>query len=184
MDTADGLTNGATCTIMKIDRSSQRPVGPVWVKFQDKDAGHSLRAGFKSKSPDKTWTPLMPVSRQFQAGYKGAAQVHRLQYPLRPSAAKTVHRSQGDTLQTVVVDLTSSRKWDHMHYVALSRVTSPDGLHILNLESKKISINAKVKKEMERLRSNKLKPTLQFLYNVPLPHKIGFLNARSLSPPH
>ena len=89
LDTTDGLTNGATCTIMKITGQKNKPVDPVWVKFQDENAGKSLRTGSIMRKVDKSWTPLFPVSRQFQAGYKGQAQVQRLQYPLRPAAAKT-----------------------------------------------------------------------------------------------
>ncbi|XP_053390322.1 ATP-dependent DNA helicase PIF1-like [Mercenaria mercenaria] len=104
LDTTDGLTNGATCTVMKFNRSSNNPVGPVWVKFNDDQAGQSLRTGATMRNFDRSWTPLPPVSRQFPAGYKGQAQVQRLQYPLRPAAAKTIHRSQGDTMDTIVVD--------------------------------------------------------------------------------
>ena len=180
LDTTDGLTNGATCTFMKITGQKNKPVDPVWVKFQDENAGKSLRTGSIMRKVDKSWTPLFPVSRQFQAGYKGQAQVQRLQYPLRPAAAKTVHRAQGDTVDTVVVDLTTKRKVDHIHYVALSRVSSTKGLNILNLQQDKISVNNHVIREMERLRQNKLIPSLTFLYNVNSPLKIGFLNARSL----
>lgn len=69
-----------------------------------------------------------------------------MQFPLRPAAAKTIHRSQGDTLDEQVVDLTIYRKIYHIHYVALSRVTTIQGLKILHLQENKISINSAVKK--------------------------------------
>jgi ATP-dependent exoDNAse (exonuclease V) alpha subunit len=50
-------------------------------------------------------------------------QVLRRQFPLRPAAAKTIHRCQGDTMNEAVVDLPSSKR-KHMHYVALSRLRS------------------------------------------------------------
>ena len=56
-------------------------------------------------------------------------QVLRKQFPLRQSAAKTIHRSQGDTLDQVVVDLSSARREAHSHYVALSRVRTLDVRH-------------------------------------------------------
>ncbi|KAH3781081.1 hypothetical protein DPMN_158906 [Dreissena polymorpha] len=37
---------------------------------------------------DRSWTTLTPASRKFSAGYKGQAQMKRLQFPLRPAAAK------------------------------------------------------------------------------------------------
>lgn len=45
LDTADGVTNDATCTVMKINRSHNKPSGPVWAQFQDETAGHTLRTG-------------------------------------------------------------------------------------------------------------------------------------------
>ena len=71
-------------------------------------------------------------------------QVLRKQFPLRQSAAKTIHRSQGDTLDQVVVDLSSARREAHSHYVALSRVRTLDGLFILNLCENKIHISSDV----------------------------------------
>ena len=86
------------------------------------------------------------------------------QLPLRPSAAKTIHRCQGDTLSEAVVDLPSLKR-EHMHYVALSRLRSILGLHILNLNKKKIAVSKKVQEEMTRLRQNSiLKSHLPFLY--------------------
>jgi hypothetical protein len=48
------------------------------------------------------WVPILEVKRQFT---KNKIQVLRRQFPLRPSAAKTIHRCQGDTLNEAVVDL-------------------------------------------------------------------------------
>ena len=85
---------------------------------------------------------------------------------MRPASARTVHRFQGDTLNEAVTDLPNSRK-EHIHYVALSRVRSISGLHILNLHENKISVSEKVKKEMSRLRAEALlKPCIPFLYNT------------------
>lgn len=68
----------------------------------------------------------------FNVGKNKTASVVRKQFPLRPAAAKTVHRSQGDTEREIFVDLESSRTIPHIYYVALSRVTSIEGLHIRN----------------------------------------------------
>ena len=65
----------------------------------------------------------------------------RKQFPLRPASAKTVHRSQGDTQSQIVVNLNTKRAIPHIHYVALSRVTTIEGLHITDLCEDKISID-------------------------------------------
>ena len=49
-----------------------------------------------------TWTPIKPITTQFGVGRNQTAQVLRMQFPLRPAAAKTIHRSQGDTEQKIV----------------------------------------------------------------------------------
>jgi len=79
----------------------------------------------------------------------------RKQFPLRHSAAKTIHRAQGDTLDEVVVDFSSSRKQAHIHYVGLSRVRKLEGLHILNLCHGKIHISPDVQQEMAELRDRR-----------------------------
>jgi len=110
--------------------------GFVWVQFDDPDVGSRLRnqhqALFTVDIQDM-WTPIQPISRQFQVGKSHSAQVLRKQFPLRQSNAKTIHRCQGDTLDKVVVDFTTTCKEAHSHYVGMSRVKSLDGLFIRNL---------------------------------------------------
>ncbi|VDI44403.1 Hypothetical predicted protein [Mytilus galloprovincialis] len=79
------------------------------------------------------------------------------------SAGKTIHKSQGDTLQEVVVSLKSKRKGKipHIHYDALSRVTSLTGLQILNLNQKAIAVAECVRQELHRLRTD---ATLQLCF--------------------
>ena len=117
---------------------------------------------------DRAWTPAKPITTQFNVGKNKTASVVRKQFPLRPAAAKTVHRSQGDTEREIFVDLESSRTIPHIHYVAMSRVTSIEGLHIRNLCENKISVNNHVKDEMHRLRHEaQLSHSLKFIYSIP-----------------
>ncbi|OTA00520.1 aaa ATPase [Trichoderma parareesei] len=55
--------------------------------------------------------------------------LHRTQIPLMPGWAMSVHRSQGMTLDRVIVDLSNAFE-DGQVYVALSRATSLEGLKI------------------------------------------------------
>ena len=81
-----------------------------------------------------------------------------------------------------MVDLNTRRAIPHIHYVALSRVTAIEGLYITDLCESKISVDPKVVKEMQLLRSEyKLDlcfTPLYMLANTDL--KICYLNARSL----
>ena len=113
---------------------------------------------------------------------KKTAQVVRKQFPLRPAAAKTIHRSQGDTETKIVVNFSTRRTIPHIHYVRLSRVTTIEELYITDLCESKIAVHPDVKKEMERLRtSGKLKLCICPLYEITGSHlKLCCLNARSV----
>ncbi len=72
--------------------------------------------------------------------------------PLRPSGAKTVHRSQGSTYKKVVIDFTNATGKNHLVYVAISRVTKLSGLFLVGFKEKLITVSSFVQNEMERLR--------------------------------
>jgi len=126
-------------------------------------------------------TPIFEITRQFKISNRNQLQVLRRQFPLRPAAAKTIHRCQGDTLNELVADLPSTSR-DHMHYVALSRARNISGLHILNLNEKKVSVSLKVSEEMHRLRTQPLEPCIPSLYKQTSTNtfKIIFHNIRFL----
>ncbi|XP_062600656.1 uncharacterized protein LOC134262299 [Saccostrea cucullata] len=182
----DGLTNGTSCKVEYIERrqeSTERP-SIIWISFDDTNTGKSWRYQYRhlfGRGVDKSWTPIFDVRRSFQ--YLRHTVV-RIQFPLRLSAAKTIHKSQGDTMVQAVINLDMNPKFTlpHIHYVALSRVTKIKGLHILSLNESKICASEKVKKEMCRLRTE---ATLQLCYQ-PMDStnnqtiNIAFQNVRSL----
>lgn len=184
----DGLTNGAGNVVRYVRLlSSERPEGIVWVEFDDPEVGQKIRNENRHLYSQDTciqpsWTPIKPVCVTFYVGKSRAAQIVRKQFPLRPSAGKTIHRSQGSTETEVVVDLSGTRAIPHIHYVALSRVTTIEGLHIKHLNEKKICVSDKVKEEMYRLRTEAyLQPSLLCLADIGGDYtKFVFLNTRSL----
>ena len=131
---------------------------------------------------EPTWTPIKPVTTQFAVGKNKTAQVVRKQFPLRPAAAKTIHRSQGDTESKIVVNFSTRRTIPHIHYVGLSRVTTIEVLYVTHLSESKIAVHPDVKKEMERLRTSaKLKLCISPLYQITGSLlKLCYLNARSV----
>lgn len=147
----------------------------------DKDIGATQRR--KSKSLYKgtinpNWTPIHFITRQFQVGKYKNVQIVRKQFPLKPAAASTVHKCQGISLSNAAVSF-KGRIQSHMVYVALSRVTSLQDLHLLDFNKDKITIDKSVKIEISRLRNEK-----QIVYSqLPLAKpKLAILchNARSL----
>lgn len=76
--------------------------------------------------------PLIPNNFPFQ--------FKRIQFPVSVCFAMTINKSQGQTLNAVGVDLRTSCFSHGQLYVACSRVTSPDHLHILASEGKTSNI--------------------------------------------
>ncbi|CAB3979620.1 ATP-dependent DNA helicase PIF1 [Paramuricea clavata] len=184
--TDDGLTNGASNIIKLIQLIDEsKPSGLVWVQFDHEDVGIKTRQENRtlySRGIESMWTPIKPVTTQFAVGRTKSAQVVRKQFPLRPASAKTVHISQGDTQSQIVVNLNTNRAIPHIHYVALSRVTTIEGLYITDLCEDKISVDQRVVKEMEMFGTeHSLKLCFTPLYM--LDHsdlKVCYLNTRSL----
>ena len=137
IDVTDGLTNGAECMIQSIDYRVENSTRPsiIWVSFPHPDIGRKHRrqhAHLYNTHINKNWTPVLEVTKQFQINKKSKVKILRRQFPLRPAAAKTIHRCQGDTLNEAVVDFPKSTR-EHMHYVGLSRVRNSSALHNLFL---------------------------------------------------
>ena len=182
----DGVTNGAGDVVRYVHLlSSERPEGIIWVQFDHPEVGRKMRSENRHlyhHGIQPTWTPIKPVYVTFYVGRGKAVQIVRKQFPLRPSAGKTIHRSQGDTETKIVLDFDSWLAIPHIHYVALSRVTTIEGLHIRGLNEGKICVSDKVKDEMNRLRTVAyLQPSLLFLSDIGNDYtKIVFLNTCSL----
>ena len=74
-----------------------------------------------------------------------SAKVGRSQIPLRIAYAITIHKSQGATLNCALIDLGSNVFEAGQAYVALSRVSSIEGLYIYDLDPSRIIADNKVK---------------------------------------
>ena len=151
----DGICNGTPYILKKIyyfEIDNSIP-SCLWVQFPDKSIGRQTRKDnhfYYKKYPQisNDWTPIWAVKRTFIFRQKA---VVRQQFPLKASSAKTIHKAQGQTKSQVVVDMTSGSR-PHQHYVALSRVTRLQGLHLLNGLNGQIKVDKAVIQEMERMR--------------------------------
>ena len=89
-----------------------KPSGIICVQFDHSDVGEKTRRENRQlyvRGIESIWTPIKPITTQFAVGRNQTAQVVRKQFPLRPAAAKTIHRSQGDTEQRIVVNFNTRR---------------------------------------------------------------------------
>lgn len=84
---------------------------------------------------------ICPERIDISVGHKVVAS--RLQIPLRLAWAMSIHKSQGMTLDRIDVNLRDS--FEHgQSYVALSRVTSLDGLLLKDFDERKFTAHSKV----------------------------------------
>lgn len=186
LDTEDGLTNGASCIVRKFDlrveNSSRCSI--VWVEFNSACIGKKWRLKYKHLYKDDIslcWTPVLETCRQFTYQYGKTYFIVRRQFPLYLASGKTIHKAQGSTIQEAVMHF-GQKRIDHIHYVGLSRVTSLSGVHIMELNSSKISVSVDVEAEMERLRNTRriVNSIYDMSYTDSSVIKVGFQNCRSL----
>ena len=120
----------------------------------------------------------MPETRKFAVGRNN--EVAGAKFPLQPASAKTVHRSQGDTVSEIVIDFTG-RTQAGIQYVAMSQVREFDNLYLMNYDHKKMKASEEVKLEMDHLRQQPYPLMVKSIYDVNAQLKIAYINAQSLN---
>ena len=161
---ADRLINGQMGTVVKIhvNKKTQKPT-VVYIKFDDNEAGRTLIQNSSSIfARENAVVPIEQVLSKIKVrpGKPSSPEVQRIQFPISLAWACTIHKVQGLTLRNVVISfhLNKQRSFNYGQvYVALSRSTSLQGLHILGeINTKHIKADPRVHNEYDRLRSFKL----------------------------
>ena len=78
--------------------------------------------------------------------------VYRKQFPLILAFAITIHKSQGLSLDTAIIDLSNNVFSPGMAYVALSGVRTLSGIHLTAFDPKSIIVEPRCINEINRLR--------------------------------
>jgi len=78
--------------------------------------------------------------------------VIRKQFPLCLSYGITIHKSQGLSLQSVVMDIGNSTFNCSQVYVALSRIICLEGLHLINYDPSSVTADERAIRKYNRLR--------------------------------
>ena len=135
----DGLVNGSCGRIVHWTASGD----VAYVRFP-KVRGHYVGQDTRQKHikylehtpmmKDKSIVPIVPEEATFMSA-KGNFKMVRKALPLVLCWAITVHKSQGMSVEKVVIDLGSNTTPPASAYVALSRVTSLQGLYLLRLSA-------------------------------------------------
>ncbi|GFV35194.1 uncharacterized protein TNCV_619911 [Trichonephila clavipes] len=159
LDVEDGLVNGAIGTLKYIEYltedeqvtvhgTTEVDVEPqpststrirkrvrLWLEFPNPSMGQLCRVKAKPHVMckrdvlDLKWTPIVTRAANIPLG--GNIKCRRNQFPVVSASAITIHKSQGGTFDEVVFNYDKSQQIQ-LVYVALSRVTSIDGLYLTN----------------------------------------------------
>ena len=129
MDFNKGLINGACGIIQSFAENG------IEIKFDN---------GVAANIPKNT----------FEYYYNDRVVAERVQYPLKLAYGITIHKSQGMTLDRLVVDCAKIFERGQA-YVAMSRVKTLEGLYIKNFEPAKVLVDSKVAKFYENLQEVK-----------------------------
>lgn len=123
-----GLANGTLATVIGFERGSDYPI----VETHD---GRTIT--------------IQPAEWAVEEGGKARAKI--IQIPLRLAWAITIHKSQGMSMDAAAIDL--SRAFEYgQGYVALSRVRTLDGLHILGWSEQALMVHPLVASRDESFR--------------------------------
>ena len=176
IDVTDGLANGVRGIIQKIIVNEDATVNTILVKFDNRGIGEKAKA---SSPHNRTYQDAIPIYRHSVSFQHRNITIFRSQFPLVLSWASTIHSVQGLTVDKIVVDL-SKIFTAGQAYVALSRVTSLEGLQIFNYNSAAIKKDKRVDTEMLQLQQRPI--TFVSLMIPTLPEqdfiKISHLNVR------
>ncbi|XP_056598318.1 uncharacterized protein LOC130416992 [Triplophysa dalaica] len=134
INVSDGLVNGVFGTIKEFcyDDDETFPA-KMYIDFDDERIGKEARSKNPCLKPGlEKCTPIEPAEEKVTS-----AGGIRIQYSLKLAYACTVHKVQGLTVNKAVVSMKKIFA-PGQAYVALSRVTSPDGLIIEDFQEKVI----------------------------------------------
>ena len=130
-----GLVNGAIGTIHSVQRCIDQPskVDTITILFSNSQQHCLKRVTTKIEVLDKAYVICS-------------------QFPITTAYAITIHKSQGLTLNHVLTDIGNSIFTCGQAYVALSRVKSISGLHLINFDPRSIKALDSAILEYNRLR--------------------------------
>ncbi|XP_044588824.1 ATP-dependent DNA helicase PIF1-like [Cotesia glomerata] len=144
IDVSDGLANGATGKLIFIEYNDKGEIGRLWLEFPESPKiGEKLRRKAAASIWNNNLHPLaVPIDRRTSSiplVPNKTVIVKRNHFPLVSACAMTIHKSQGATFGEIVYEYDKSHV-QQLLYVALSRVTSINGLYLVSKNDKNFTM--------------------------------------------
>ena len=186
IDVPDKLSNGQIGTVFHIKVNSNQAVTKIYIKFDDDSAGLK-KIGTDKFARQNNCIPIERVEAKIKVRTTklSSPEIKRTQFPLMLAWACTVHKVQGKQFKEIVIsfNLFKQRSWNNgQMYVALSRVTSLDGLYLTGeYNASAIKADPRATIEYNNLRENyAMKPIDACCATLQSSLTITLLNTRSL----
>ncbi|EDS38200.1 conserved hypothetical protein [Culex quinquefasciatus] len=137
IDGDDNLVNGAIGELkyveMRENDAGEEVIYRLWLQFDTEKIGTIARSkaqavvNARPHLLQQDWTPITKQHVNIALG--GTIKCKRIQFPIASACSMTIHKSQGGTFSKVVYQYSRSQE-QRLVYVALSRVTSLEGLYL------------------------------------------------------
>ena len=126
----------------------------IWVVFPDAATGSLLREDSKRKGITNKNPLAVPIS-EIKASFeipRIRMKVTRTQFPMVLCFCMTSYKSQGQTLDAVILDFKDAIAKHGHFYVGVTRVRNSDGLFVRNFKPSQVLCREDVKLQMKLLR--------------------------------
>ena len=156
----------------------------IWVEFPNKATGSFLREDMKrigiTNKENPLAVPITEIKLTFEIP-RIKIKVTRSQFPMVLCFCMTSYKSQGQTLQSAILDFKEAMSKHGTFYVGATRVRTSEGLFVRNFSTSQIMCREDVKKELQILqKTRKYKFSKTYLetkiWKNETEYKIAFLN--------
>ena len=190
-----GIVNGARAFVEGFEydtrKDKTKKLVRIWVVFPDASTGSLLREDSKREgktNPCPNQNPLSVPISQIKVIFeipKIKIKVSRSQFPMVLCYCMTSYKSQGQTLQSVILDFKDAISKHGHFYVGATRVRSSQGLFVRNFSVSQIQCREDVKKQLQILQRNKQYQFSKTYLETQIwknkgEYKIGYLNINGL----
>ena len=159
LDLSDKLCNGQIGIVKHMKQNANGEITTVYLKMEDNTVGITAMSTDPYARRNR-WVPIKMIEKEIKINKNCSCSpcIKRLQFPLTLSWACTVHKVQGKTFSNIVVcfDLIKQKRFNAGQiYVALSRVTTLDGLTLVGIFDKTaVRVDSRATEEYNFMREN------------------------------